>query len=96
MRVRYLSIAELELESAIAYYEEQEIGLGIRFYTEIKNTVDRIIAFPEAWFLLSENLRRCRTKVFPYGIIYQIREDEILIIAIALLHKHLEYWKDRI
>lgn len=48
MRVRYLSVAELELDSAIAYYEEQELGLGVRFYAEIKNTVNRIISFPEA------------------------------------------------
>ena len=31
MKIRYLSIAELELDSAIAYYESQEPGLGIRF-----------------------------------------------------------------
>ncbi len=42
MRIRYLSIAELELDSAIAYYESQETGLGIRFYAEIRNTEDRI------------------------------------------------------
>lgn len=85
MRVRYLSIAEIELDSAITYYERQESGLGIRFYTEIKNTVDRIIAYPEAWYSLSENTRRCRTKIFPYGVIYQIRKDEILILAVAHL-----------
>jgi hypothetical protein len=28
MRVRYLSIAEIELDSAITYYESQELGLG--------------------------------------------------------------------
>ncbi len=94
MRVRYLSIAEIELDSAITYYESQEPGLGIRFYAEIKNTVDRIIAFPEAWYPLSENTRRCRTKIFPFGVIYQIRKDEILILAVAHLHKKPDYWKD--
>ena len=91
MIIRYLSIAELELDSAIAYYESQEIGLGIRFYAEIRNTEDRILLFPEAWYPLSENTKRCRTKVFPYGLIYQICDKEIVVIAVANLHKNPDY-----
>ena len=96
MNVRFLSIAEVELDEAIAYYEEKEIGLGLRFLLEIRNAVERIIAYPEAWNLLSANARRCRTKVFPYGIIYQIRHDEILILAISSLHREPAYWQDRL
>ena len=96
MKIRYLSIAELELDSAIAYYESQEPGLGIRFYTEIRNSEDRILAFPRAWMPLSENTRRCRTKVFPYGLIYQIKETEILVVAVAHLYKKPGYWQDRV
>ena len=96
MNARFLSIAEVELEEAIAYYEEKEVGLGLRFFLEVRNTVKRIIAYPEAWNLLSTNARRCRTKVFPYGIIYQIRHDEILIVAVSSLHREPNYWRDRL
>ena len=96
MNARFLSIAEIELEEAIAYYEEKEVGLGLRFFSEVRNTVKRIIAYPEAWNLLSKNARRCRTKVFPYGIIYQIRHDEILIVAVSSLHREPNYWRDRV
>ena len=96
MKVHYLSVAEAELDSAILYYEQQETGLGIRFFTEVRNTIDRIVAFSNAWYPISQNTRRCRTKVFPYGIIYQIREDHILIIAVAHLHRKPEYWKKRV
>jgi hypothetical protein len=30
------------------------------------------------------------------GIIYQIREKEILVVAVANLHRKPDYWKDRI
>lgn len=96
MNVRFLSIAKLELDEAVADYEEKEIGLGLRFLLEIRNSVERIVAYPEAWNLLSANARRCRTKVFPYGIISKIRHDEILILAIASLHREPAYWQDRL
>jgi hypothetical protein len=73
VNVRYLSVAEEELGQAIEYYEDKEVGLGLRFYAEYRAALERILAYPDAWYALSENTRRCRTKVFPFGIIYQIR-----------------------
>ena len=96
MNVRYLSVAEEELGKAIEYYEEKEVGLGLRFYAEYRAALERILAYPDAWYTLSENTRRCRTKVFPLGIIYQIRHDEILTVAVSELHQKPGYWKDRI
>ena len=96
MKVRYLSVAELELQEAIEFYESVDIGLGIRFYGEVRNAIDRIKQLPDAWAPLTGNTRRCRTKVFPYGVIYQIREDEILILAVAHLKRRPNYWKNRI
>jgi plasmid stabilization system protein ParE len=96
MNVRYLSVALTELDEAIDFYEEAEAGLGIRFYNEIRNTVDRIRNYPNAWNSVSTRTRRCRTKVFPFGVIYQIRNDEILIVAIAHLMRKPGYWKARL
>jgi len=96
VNVRFLSIAEVELDEAIAYYEDKEGGLGLRLLSEINNSVGRILAYPEAWFRLSANTYRCRTRVFSYGIIYQIRSGEILIVALASLHREPDYWKERL
>lgn len=96
MNVCYLSVAEEELGKAIEYYEEKEVGLGLRFYAEYRAALERILAYPDAWYALSENTRRCRTKVFPFGIIYQFRNGEILIVAVSELHQKPGHWKDRI
>ena len=96
MNVRYLSVAEEELGKAIEYYEDKEVELGLRFYAEYRAALERILAYLNAWHPLSGNTRRCRTKVFPFGIIYQIRNDEILIVAVSELHQKPGYWKDRI
>ena len=87
MRIRFLEIAQIELDEAIAYYNGEVPGLGEAFLTDVLNTLDRIGKFPEAWQPCSKRTRRCQTRRFPYGIMYQIRKDEILVVAIANLHR---------
>ena len=89
--------AKNELSQAISYYEECQKGLGTEFLEEVYSTIQRILTFPEAWSILSENSRRCLTNRFPYGIIYQITdEDSIRIISIMQLNKKPDYWQKRI
>lgn len=96
MRIRFLEIAQSELDDAIEYYNYEVPGLGDVFLTEVLKALDRIGSFPEAWPPCSERTRRCQTRRFPYGIIYQIRNTEILVIAVANLHRKPDYWKDRV
>src|SRR5271165_1861698 len=56
---------------------------------ETNATNERITRLPETWRPLSKNTRRCRTHRFPYSVIYQLRSDEILIVAIVHLHRRL-------
>ncbi|MGZ5059850.1 MAG: type II toxin-antitoxin system RelE/ParE family toxin [Methylobacter sp.] len=70
--------------------------MGHEFLAEIKAAVARITDFSEAWQPLSKRTRRCLTRRFPYGVIYQIRNEEILIIAVSHLHQRPMYWKDRL
>jgi plasmid stabilization system protein ParE len=96
MKIRFLEVAQVELDDAIEYYNYEAPGLGNEFLAEVLNALDRIGKFPEAWRPCSRRTRRCQTRRFPYGIIYQIRETEILVVAIANLHRKPDYWQDRI
>lgn len=96
MKINFLEIAQVELDDAIKYYNYEIPGLGDAFLTEILEAFSRISKYPEAWHQCSKRTRRCQTRRFPYGIIYQIREHEILVVAIANLHRKPDYWKDRI
>ncbi len=91
-----MQIAQIESDEAIEYYNYEARGLADRFLTEALNVIDRICKFPDAWHFCSKRTRRCQTRRFPYGIIYQIREDEILVVAVANLHRKPDYWKDRV
>jgi toxin ParE2 len=49
VKVRFLEIAELELDQAIRWYGAQAPGLGDAFLIEVLSAADRISRFPEAW-----------------------------------------------
>ncbi len=96
MKVEFLDPAENELFEAIGYYNSESEGLGYEFAAEVNRSIDRIIEYPSAWASLSKRTRRCRTNRFPYGVIYQVRGDMILIVAVMHLHRDPETWKDRL
>ncbi len=96
MKYSFHPSARAELNDSIDYYEDYRPGLGLEFAEEVYSTIQRIIRFPEAWPRLSPNSRRCLTNRFPYGVIYQVLEDEILIVAVMQLNREPGYWKDRL
>ena len=95
MRVRFLSPAEDELAEAAAYYQSVSPGLGVSFVEEIGSTVDRILLQPTAWTRVSESHRRCLTRRFPFGVIYRIGDDEIVVVAVMNLRREPNSWKKR-
>ena len=96
MRVEFLDVAETELAEVVSHLNDQSEGLGFEFAAEVKQTIMRILHFPDAWTKISKRTRRCRTKRFPYGVIYQIRGDLILIVAVMHLRRHPDTWKSRV
>ncbi|MCE9525381.1 MAG: type II toxin-antitoxin system RelE/ParE family toxin [Planctomycetales bacterium] len=96
MKTRFLEIADLELADAIRYYEQERVGLGAEFHEEVNEALDRIEQMPFAWSRLGKDIRVCRTKRFPYGLVYQIRGNEAVIVAVMHLHRRPGYWRNRL
>ena len=96
MEVRILAPAEAELLDAVTYYNGESEGLGYEFAAEARRTIARIIEHPNAWAPISKRTRRCRLNRFPYGILYQLRPETILIVAVMHLRREPEFWKTRL
>jgi len=96
MRFIFHPEAEEELNLAVDYYNQCQANLGRDFAKEVYTAIQNIVAFPEAWTPLSKNTRRCPVNRFPFGVIYQTENNEILIIAIMQLNRKPRYWQDRI
>ncbi len=63
---------------------------------EFDAAIRRIVAYPKSYALLGSDIRRCLIKRFPYGVLYGIDTDTIVIIAVAHLHRKPNYWIDRL
>ena len=96
MNVRVLEVAEQELDEAVSYYNSQVAGLGDAFLLEAIAAIERIRQFPDAWHPLGENVRRCRLRRFPYGLIYHTDKTGVLLVAVAHAHRRPGYWRDRL
>ena len=55
MKYSFHPLAEEELNTAIDYYEKINPKLSIEFYTEVYNTIQRIIEYPNAWVVIYDN-----------------------------------------
>ncbi|MCK9995233.1 MAG: type II toxin-antitoxin system RelE/ParE family toxin [Candidatus Krumholzibacteria bacterium] len=96
MKFEFHPDAKIELFHAIDYYETCEPLLGYDFALEVRSTIQNICDFPDAWPILGESIRRCLTRRFPYGVLYSIESDKVLILAVMPLHRDPDYWKNRL
>ncbi len=95
MKVRFLELAQLELDEAVAWYDAQARGLGKEFLGELDRAVRRIATFPLSCPEIEAGLRRCLLARFPYGLIYGVDRDTLVVLAVSHLHRNPRYWIGR-
>jgi plasmid stabilization system protein ParE len=96
MKARLLTLAQQELDDAVAWYDEQADGLGKDFLDELDRALRRAVAFPMSCPEITSGLRRCLLARFPYGLIYGLEDDMMVVVAVAHLHRKPRYWAGRI
>lgn len=88
--------AALEFEEAVGFYAGRGRGLGQRFAQEVRTTIQRILATPDQWRVLEQDVRCRLVRVFPYSVLYTIEPNYILIIAVMHGKRQPGYWKHRL
>ena len=96
MTARFLDEAAAELAGAVAGYEAKSPGLGVEFALAIRDGLARIEAYPKAWQLIGQRVRRYRLNRFPYGRVYAEVGPDIVILALMHLHRKPDYWSERL
>ena len=96
MRFEYAAAAINEIDEALAYYHAIDQDLSSRLVRELEDSLQMILRFPLGWHPLEGGLRQRRVKFFLFVIVYQPREDAIVIIAFANTHRRPDYWRDRV
>jgi plasmid stabilization system protein ParE len=92
-RVTFLARARRDLREGYAWYEAQRHGLGDSFFLATEECLERIRRMPEAYAILLGDARRVLVRRYPYAIIYRIRPDRIVIVAVVHTHRHPAQWE---
>ena len=95
MKAVFLKAALEELNAAVDFYEERREGLGREFAQAVEQATGKALAHPRAWTSLSSRCRRIMLRRFPYGLVYQIRGDELLIVEVMHTSRRPGYWEAR-
>ncbi len=96
-REAYSEAAQEELLNIEAYLEAQRKGLGEDFRKEVDSTIDFLLTFPEiAPIVHPKGARRANLERFPYGIVYLLMNDLLIVIAVAHNRRAPNYWEDRL
>lgn len=95
MELIFAKLARAEMVEAKRYYEQQQRGLGMTFQHEAEVSARRIFDQPLAWQIEIEPVRRFMFNRFPYKMLYAIRGERIIILAVAHQHRNPDYWIER-
>jgi toxin ParE1/3/4 len=92
---RFHPKADAEMVDAAVWYETQQEDLGKRFLASVQDALNRIEVNPVLYPVVEGDVRRCLTKTFPFGVLFRIKSDMIVIMAVMHLHREPDYWKTR-
>jgi toxin ParE1/3/4 len=89
-------LAEQELADAIAYYENQEISLGLELLETIEYSTKLLVRYPEMGSPIKGVICSLVIPKFPYALLYRLLDsNNIRILAIAHHKRQPLYWSKR-
>jgi plasmid stabilization system protein ParE len=88
--------ARFEYREAALFYDTRRSGLGAAFTVEVEAAIGRILEGPERCREIEQDVRRCLTHTFPFGILYTVEKKSILIVAVMHLSRRPGYWRERL
>lgn len=92
--------ADEEIQSAVRYFESQRSGLGDDFLAELRTHLERIADDPLTLPKLETapkrlDVRRILIQRFKYVVVFEVFDNEILVLAVAHGSRRPNYWLKR-
>jgi plasmid stabilization system protein ParE len=96
VNVRFLTLAQKEVDEAVAWFEDRAEGKGVDFLDELDRIVRLVKAYPLASPQIDREIRRRLFTRFPYSLVYGIDHNTIVVIAVAHSRRAPHCWIDRL
>ena len=94
--VYWIPAAAADLREARAWYEDQRPGLGEQFALAVVATVEAITENPLRFPVVHRERRRAGVRRFPYGVIFEVEERRIVVIACFHGRRNPRRWQARL
>jgi plasmid stabilization system protein ParE len=94
--VRFHPAAAQEAESAYDWYAARNPTVAHAFREELAHAVGAVTNNPLTWPRYGRRGRRYVLPRFPFSLVYQIRGDEVEILAVAHGRRRPGYWRSRL
>ena len=91
-----LDDAEDDLLNAYNWYQAKEYGLGDRFLSSVQDGLTLIRQHPESFPVSTVECRRALIAKFPCEIIYEKKENRIVVYSVFNCSQNPQRWKSRL
>jgi plasmid stabilization system protein ParE len=100
VKLSILLEAEAEIQSAFAYLTAQSPALGARYLKELDDALQAVAARPLSFPKLEtlpqdEPFRRALLPTFRYAVVFEVLEEEIVVVAAPHTSREPNYWLQR-
>jgi plasmid stabilization system protein ParE len=97
MRPRFFVTPEAiaDLETAVAWYDARQLGLGAEFLRAVRAGMAAASTDPGQFAALSRGIRRVLLRRFPYGLYFVVEDDRVVILAVVHHRQHPRRWQSR-
>jgi plasmid stabilization system protein ParE len=95
MIIRFSSDADAELAEARQWYAQQREDLDLEFMDSVDEALRQVVRNPHLYPIVYRSLRRAVVRRFPFAIFFDVREDEIQVIAVFHSRRDPQAWQSR-
>jgi plasmid stabilization system protein ParE len=97
-RAVILPAANIDIQEAALWYNDQQQGLGRRFIRLVRTKVSKILRDPQLYVVRYSDIRTALLDVFPFMIHFSIEEKTKTVLIIAVLHtsRNPALWQEKV
>jgi hypothetical protein len=93
--LRYHPLFDCDVREAAGWYDRRSAGLGDVFVDLVSQSVAQLLADPERFALGPTGCRYVRIPRFPYVVLFDLVDHELLIFGVLHTARSMDKWRER-
>jgi plasmid stabilization system protein ParE len=87
--------ADIDVEAAFDWYENERHGLGLEFLDELRVAYNRIVQGPLKYQQLRSGIHHTLLRRFPYAVYFAVENEVIVVVAVLRASRDPAEWQRR-